>query len=96
MRSSSIALRKRSAISIAPESGVLGMTTVNSSPPYRAAKIGLAPKRLSDRLGDRPQAFVALLMPVGVVVEFETVDVDHQQRQRQLIAARSARFLRRT
>jgi hypothetical protein len=56
---------------MAPESGVLGMTTVNSSPPYRA------------------QAFVALLMAVGVIVELEKIDVHHQQRQGRAVARRA-------
>ena len=34
-------------------------------------------------LGYRPQALVARLMAVVVVVAFEEIDVDHQDRQRQ-------------
>ena len=57
-------------------------TTVNSSPPSRAAKLAANTGVLAQALADRLQHAVAERMAEAVVDGLEVVEVDEQQRDR--------------
>src|SRR5438093_628893 len=73
--------------------GALGVGVSQYDPEFLSAVAGreiAAPRyRLSERRGNASQAFIPLLVTIGVVVRFEVIDVCQDQGQRDLIAQRS-------
>ena len=72
--------------SMATRSASAGLDSVermaaNSSPPMRA-RVSEARRRRLQAGGDLAEQFVAIGMTVGVVDQFEAIDVDQQNRQR--------------
>src|SRR6187397_2205568 len=84
---SSTLRRTFSATPSASTAEIPGNSTANSSPPNRAVQSPARRIGNADRNAD--QHLVAGLMAMGVVVGLEMVGVDHQQRDRRLVARRA-------
>ena len=71
-----------SATSIAPEAGVLGRMTANSSPPIRRHKVAGPEHNILRSFGDLLKTAITARMPIRVVVGLEPVHIHQKQRQR--------------